>query len=93
MVSLQTHNNSVQALQAADTMRDWANESPPIEPRNPEGEDVVLLDEILPLTPKQLWRLLYDLNFIQAFHNKRRNREVGIGCWQKIGGLALLPSD
>jgi transposase-like protein len=66
-------------------MRDWANESPPVQPREVEEGDLLLLDESVPLTPKQLWRLVYDLNFIQQFHSLRRNREVGIGCWQKTG--------
>ena len=78
---------NMQALQAADTMRDWANESPPVQPRKVEEGDLLLLDESVPLTPKQLWRLVYDLNFIQQFHSMRRNREVGIGCWQKTGDL------
>jgi hypothetical protein len=73
-------------MQAADTMRDWGNDSPVMELREVKGNEVLLLDETLPLTPKQLWKLVYDLNFIQQFYLKKGNREIGIGSWQKTGG-------
>jgi len=74
-------------MQAADTLRDWAHNSPAVELREVEGDEILLLDETLPLTPKQLWKLLFDLTFIQHFYQKKGNREIGIGSWQKTGGL------
>lgn len=54
-------------------------------PAEVQTGDLLLLDEELPLTPKQLWKLIYDLTFIQRFYQKKGFREVGIGGWQKTG--------
>ena len=75
----------LQQHQTSDRAQDWADGTGAVPPASVSAEQLVLLDEILPLTPKQIWRLIYDMAFIQAFYKKKMYRETGIGGWQKTG--------
>ncbi len=66
-------------------VRDWASEASSIQPARLGDGEQLLLDETLPVTPKQLWKLIYDLPFVQRFYQRRGYRDIGIGGWQKSG--------
>lgn len=78
-----------QALQTADTLKDWSSDTAPIALANVEDGQVLLLDEVLQIGPKQLWKLIYDLSFIQQFYQKKGNRDIGIGSWQRTGNPCI----
>lgn len=85
----------VQEAEASDAVRDWASEASSIQPASVGEGEQLLLDECLPVTPKQLWKLIYNLSFIQRFYQRRGYRDIGIGGWQKTGEdlqFALCPS-
>lgn len=74
-----------QEVQCLETLGEWPDDASAVPPTSVTADQLLLLDEVLPLTPKQVWRLIYDLTFIQAFYQKKGYREIGIGSWQKTG--------
>lgn len=62
-----------------------ANEASEAIPDAKDGDCVLLLDEDLPIAPKELWKLIYDQNFVQSFHNKVGNWDCEIGKWGQTG--------
>ena len=83
--------HQVQEASLPDDLNDWAASIAPVQPQDADKHLVVLLDEELPLAPKELWRLIYDPNFVQMFYMRRKNRESRIGKWG-IAGAFLPPS-
>ena len=74
-----------QEAHSPDNSRAWASDAGPIPPAAVQEGQLLLLDEVLLMTPKQVWRLIYDLNFLRAFYQKKEYRDFGIGGWQKAG--------
>ena len=48
-------------------------------------KQIVLLEEVLPLTARELWELIFSHGFQQSFHDRVRDTDCQIGTWHLEG--------
>lgn len=59
----------------------------------PEPLPTTLLDETLPITPRDLWRLVMgDPDFFRSVADMKKNRDLKIGRWRLSKGI-FFPND
>lgn len=74
----------------------WASAGKPTKASNgsketaelPEPLPIILLDETLPITPRELWKLVMGTpDFLKSVSESRKNRDLKIGRWRLSKGI------